>query len=374
MKRKVLALVIPALLAAGAAHAAEVYSKDGNKLDLYGKVDGLHYFSDNANSDGDQTYVRLGFKGETQINDQLTGYGQWEYQVNANTTESDHGNSFTRLAFAGLKFGDYGSFDYGRNYGVMYDVEGWTDMLPEFGGDSYTRSDNFMTGRANGVATWRNTDFFGLVNGLNVALQYQGANEDQKTNEQEGTGNGGDRTVQNSNGDGFGISSTYDFGMGVSFGAAYTSSDRTNEQVNTGGRVAGGDKADAWTAGLKYDANNIYLATMYSETRNMTPYGDDGVANKTQNVEVTAQYQFDFGLRPAVSFLMSKGKDLTGQGNDDSKDLVKYADIGATYYFNKNMSTYVDYKINLLDNDDSFYSRNNINTDDVVALGMVYQF
>ncbi|AGE94498.1 porin OmpC [Citrobacter farmeri] len=374
MKRKVLALVIPALLTAGAAHAAEVYNKDGNKLDLYGKVDGLHYFSDDANSDGDQTYVRMGFKGETQINDQLTGYGQWEYQVNANTTESDHGNSFTRLAFAGLKFGDYGSFDYGRNYGVMYDVEGWTDMLPEFGGDSYTRSDNFMTGRANGVATYRNTDFFGMVNGLNVALQYQGTNEDQITNEQEGTGNGGDRTAQNSNGDGFGISSTYDFGMGVSFGAAYTTSDRTNEQVNTGGRVAGGDKADAWTAGLKYDANNIYLATMYSETRNMTPYGDDGVANKTQNFEVTAQYQFDFGLRPAVSFLMSKGKDLTGQGNDDSKDLVKYADVGATYYFNKNMSTYVDYKINLLDNDDNFYSRNNINTDDVVALGMVYQF
>ncbi|OUE55978.1 porin OmpC [Citrobacter amalonaticus] len=374
MKRKVLALVIPALLAAGAVHAAEVYNKDGNKLDLYGKVDGLHYFSDNANSDGDQTYVRMGFKGETQINDQLTGYGQWEYQVNANTTEGDHGNSFTRLAFAGLKFGEYGSFDYGRNYGVMYDVEGWTDMLPEFGGDSYTYSDNFMVGRTNGVATYRNTDFFGLVNGLNFALQYQGANEDQITNEQEGTGNGGDRTVQNSNGDGFGISSTYDFGMGVSFGAAYTTSDRTNEQVNAGGRVAGGDKADAWTAGLKYDANNIYLATMYSETRNMTPYGDDGVANKTQNFEVTAQYQFDFGLRPAVSFLMSKGKDLTGQGNDDSKDLVKYADVGATYYFNKNMSTYVDYKINLLDNDDNFYSRNNINTDDVVALGMVYQF
>ncbi len=37
MKSKVLALLIPALLAAGAAHAAEVYNKDGNKLDLYGK-------------------------------------------------------------------------------------------------------------------------------------------------------------------------------------------------------------------------------------------------------------------------------------------------------------------------------------------------
>lgn len=124
MKRKVLALVIPALLAAGAAHAAEIYNKDGNKLGLYGKVDGLHYFSDDSSKDGDQTYMRVGFKGETQINDQLTGYGQWEYNVQANTTEGEGANSWTRLAFAGLKFGDYGSFDYGRNYGVLYDVEG----------------------------------------------------------------------------------------------------------------------------------------------------------------------------------------------------------------------------------------------------------
>lgn len=106
--------------------------------------------------------------------------------------------------------------------------------------------------------------------------------------------------------------------MGFSAGAAYTSSDRTNDQVNH--TAAGGDKADAWTAGLKYDANNIYLATMYSETRNMTPFGDSdyAVANKTQNFEVTAQYQFDFGLRPAVSFLMSKGRDLHAAGGADN--------------------------------------------------------
>ncbi|EAA7607793.1 porin OmpC [Salmonella enterica subsp. enterica] len=381
MKRKVLALVIPALLAAaGAAHAAEVYNKDGNKLDLYGKVDGLHYFSDNSGSDGDQTYVRFGFKGETQINDQLTGYGQWEYNVQANTTEGEGANSWTRLAFAGLKFGDYGSFDYGRNYGVLYDVEGWTDMLPEFGGDSYTYADNYMTGRANGVATYRNTDFFGLVDGLSFALQYQGNNENSG-NGNEGTNNRtDDDDFRRENGDGFGISTTYDFGMGFSAGAAYTTSDRTNDQVSRGEQYAKGDKADAWTAGLKYDANNIYLATMYSETRNMTPYGSldsdahGGVANKTQNFEVTAQYQFDFGLRPAISFLMSKGKDLVNNGVNDDKDLVKYADVGATYYFNKNFSTYVDYKINLLDDDDNFYADNGINTDDVVALGMVYQF
>lgn len=93
--------------------------------------------------------------------------------VNHSESQGTEGTK-TRLGFAGLKFADYGSFDYGRNYGVLYDVEGWTDMLPEFGGDTYTYSDNFMTGRTNGVATYRNNNFFGLVDGLNFALQYRG--------------------------------------------------------------------------------------------------------------------------------------------------------------------------------------------------------
>ena len=125
MQRKVLALMIPALLMAGAAHA-EIYNKDGNKLDLYGKVDGLHYFSDDTSKDGDQTYMRLGFKGETQINDMMTGYARWEYNIQANNTEG----LTTSPDTSGLRrceVGDYGSFDYGRNYGVLYDVEGWTD-------------------------------------------------------------------------------------------------------------------------------------------------------------------------------------------------------------------------------------------------------
>ncbi|KNC09763.1 porin [Klebsiella sp. RIT-PI-d] len=391
MKRKALAILMPALLLAGAANAAEVYNQDGNKLDLYGKVDALHYFSDDAASDGDQTYARLGFKGETQINDQLTGFGQWEYNVQANSTEGEGTNGWTRLGFAGLGFGDYGSFDYGRNYGVVYDVEAWTDMLPEFGGDTYTQTDVYMLGRTNGVATYRNNDFFGLVDGLKFALQYQGNNENPGSG--EGTNNG-NRKLARENGDGYGMSTSYDFDFGLSLGAAYSNSDRTDNQVARGYRdgvsyannYAGGDKAEAWTVGAKYDAYNMYLAAMYAETRNMTSYGNGdgewtgGIANKTQNVEVVAQYQFDFGLRPSVAYLQSKGYDLggqvarQGQWRYTDKDLVKYVDVGATYYFNKNMSTYVDYKINLLDEDDSFYADNGIATDDIVAVGLVYQF
>ncbi len=362
MKRNILAVVIPALLAAGAANAAEIYNKDGNKLDLYGKVDGLHYFSNDKNNDGDQSYVRFGFKGETQITDQLTGYGQWEYNVQANHAESQGTEGTkTRLGFAGLKFAEFGSFDYGRNYGVVYDVEGWTDMLPEFGGDTYTTTDNFMTGRANGVATYRNNNFFGMVDGWNFALQYQGKNENDK------------RELKKQNGDGVGVSTTYAIlDTGVSLGAAYSSSNRTIDQKDNS--TAGGNVADAWTVGAKYDANNVYLATMYAETRNMTPYGSasNTIANKTQNFEVVAQYQFDFGLRPSIAYLQSKGKNLAGPNGTDN-DLVKYIDVGTTYYFNKNMSTYVDYKINLLDEND-FTRANGIATDNIVATGLVYQF
>lgn len=378
MKVKVLSLLVPALLVAGAANAAEIYNKDGNKLDLFGKVDGLHYFSDDKGSDGDQTYMRIGFKGETQVNDQLTGYGQWEYQIQGNQTEGSN-DSWTRVAFAGLKFADAGSFDYGHNYGVTYDVTSWTDVLPEFGGDTYG-ADNFMQQRGNGYATYRNTDFFGLVDGLDFALQYQGKNGSVSGENTNG------RSLLNQNGDGYGGSLTYAIGEGFSVGGAITTSKRTADQNNTANaRLYGnGDRATVYTGGLKYDANNIYLAAQYSQTYNATRFGTSngsnpstsyGFANKAQNFEVVAQYQFDFGLRPSVAYLQSKGKDISnGYGASyGDQDIVKYVDVGATYYFNKNMSTYVDYKINLLDKND-FTRDAGINTDDIVALGLVYQF
>lgn len=367
MNVRILSVLVPALLSAGAVHAAEMYNKDGNKLDMYGKVDGLHYFSSDNNADGDQSYARLGFKGETQVSDQLTGYGQWESNIQANNDETSNDQLSTRLGFAGLKYGDYGSFDYGRNYGVVYDVTSWTDVLPEFGGDTYG-ADNFLQQRANGVATYRNSDFFGLVDGLNLAMQYQGKNDGNGE-----SNNGRDELRQN--GDGFGGSMTYDLGQGVSVGTAVASSKRTGEQNRM--EYGHGNKATTYTGGLKYDANNLYLATQLTQSYNATRIAGSGnvdaisgFANKAKNLEVVAQYQFDSGLRPSIAYLHSKGQQLEGFHD---QDLLKYVDIGTTYFFNKNMSTYVDYKINLLDESD-FTRRAGISTDNVVATGLVYQF
>lgn len=373
MKRNILAMVIPALLAAGAANAAEVYNKDGNKLDVYGKVDVRHYFADadkgKKSEDGDDSRVRLGVKGDTQITDQLTGFGRFEWETKTNKAEAkDEGENKNRLAYAGLKFADFGSIDYGRNYGVVYDTNAWTDVFPLWGADTMAQSDNFMTSRNRNLLTYRNNNAFGYVDGLSFALQYQGKNGD---NNKSSAGE-----AAKDNGDGYGFSAAYDLGWGVSLGGGYSNSSRTpNQQHNT---TAGGQKAQAWNVGGKFDANNVYLAAMYGQTLNTTRYGGskDSIANKTENVELVAQYLFDFGLKPSIGYNQSKGKDLGRAYNGktyNNQDLVKYISVGSYYYFNKNMSAVVDYKINLL-KDNDFTRENGINTDNVLGLGLVYQF
>ncbi|WP_272516447.1 MULTISPECIES: porin [unclassified Providencia] len=372
MKRNILAMVIPALLAAGAANAAEVYNKDGNKLDVYGKVDVRHYFADGKGSngtkseDGDDSRVRLGLKGDTQITDQLTGFGRFEWETKTNKTENNNDNK-NRLAYAGLKFADFGSIDYGRNYGVVYDTAAWTDVLPLWGGggDSMAQTDTYMTGRNRNLLTYRNNNAFGYVDGLSFALQYQGKNTE--------TNKSGVSDVYKNNGDGYGFSTAYDLGWGVTLGGGYSNSARTENQKKS---EATGDRAQAWNVGAKFDANNLYLAAMYGQTLNMTHYGkDDLVANKTENIELVGQYLFDFGLKPSVAYVQSKGKSLNNRAGVSygNEDILKYISVGSYYYFNKNMSAVVDYKINLLD-DNSFTKAAGINTDNVVGLGLVYQF
>lgn len=359
MKRNILAMVIPALLAAGAANAAEIYNKDGNKLDLYGKVDVRHYFANSeSGEDGDDSRVRLGVKGDTQITDQLTGFGRFEWETKTNKTENNNDNK-NRLAYAGLKFKDFGSFDYGRNYGVIYDTNAWTDVFPLWGGDTMAQTDTFMTSRNRNLATYRNNNMFGYVDGLSFALQYQGKNTDSN---KSGTGVG-----YKDNGDGYGFSTAYDLGWGVTLGGGYSNSARTEAQKTS---EAEGKRAQAWNVGAKFDANNVYLAAMYGEALNTTHFGDKHeIANKTQNVELVAQYLFDFGLKPSLGYNQSKAKDIAGGDGD----IVKYISVGSYYYFNKNMSAVVDYKINLL-KDNDFSEAHGLMTDNVVGLGLVYQF
>ncbi len=368
MKLCLISTLVPILMFSGGAGAAEIYNTDGNKLDLNGKIVGVHYF-DNNNTDSDHSYMRFGFLGEMQITPQLTGYGRWEYQAELDQGEKDASEeASTLLGFVGLKFADLGSFDYGRNYGVLYDVLAWTDRLPEFGGDAFG-ADNYMSHRGNNLATYRNTGFFGQVDGLNFAVQYQGENQ---AGDKKGVGRG----IEAANGNGYGMAVSYDLGWGISAIGALTSASRPDKQKDhLYGQ--GGNKANAYAGALKYDARNYYLAAMYSQSYNLLRFGDvkddkkiSGFANKAQTFEAVAQYLFDFGFSPSLAYVQTRG---CGIEKYNKQNLRKYFDIGATYNFNDNMATYIDYKINMLKGND-FTEKAGIKRDNIVATGLQYRF
>ena len=372
-------MLIPLLVASTAATASiEVWNKDSNKVDLYGRVYALNYLTDrdNQTGEGDKTTARLGMSGQTQITDGLTGYGRWEYEAKT----GEKADNETRYAFAGLNFGKYGSFDYGRNDGVLKTLTSYTDVLPEFGGDAANNDLYALSTRTKAVATYRNSDLFGLVDGLRFAVQYAD-NGDNSSTQNFGS------YKNHYNGDSaeaWGSAIDYDIlDTGITIGAGY---------AKTGGHK----DARAWTTGIKYDANNVYLAALYIEGKQH--YGwDNATTNrnaddlKTKGLELVAQYGIDLDVgrvTPSIAFIQHKVKDasrFTGDSGLKGDDYAKYVDLGVTYDFNKNFSAIVDYKINLLDKDDigarralygqSFnVAQNKATTKDTVALGLIYQF
>ncbi|OCG01412.1 porin [Gilliamella sp. wkB112] len=381
MKRNLLAIAIPALLIAGTASASiEVWNKDGNKVDFYGRVYALNYITDrdNQTGEGDNTTARLGMSGQTQVAEGVTGYGRWEYETN---TGEDADNE-TRYAFAGLNFGDFGAFDYGRNDGVLKTLTSYTDVLPEFGGDASNNNLYALSARTKAVATYRNSDFFGLVDGLRFAVQYADNGDNSSTKHF----NKHERDDGHDSAEAWGTVVDWDvLDTGISIGAGY---------AQTGGHK----DAKAWSAGIKYDNDNLYLAALYIQGKQK--YGwDNATINrnaddlKTKGFELVAQYGIDFEigrLTPSVAYIQHKVQDaskLSRSGDEELKgnDLVKYVDVGLTYDFNKNLQAIIDYKINLLDKDDigarrglydDSFNKSQIKatTKDTVALGLIYQF
>ncbi|MGL5345603.1 MAG: porin [Plesiomonas sp.] len=389
MKRTVLAAMIPAMLMATAANAAVIYDQNNNKLDLYGSVTGDYHFASNHNADmyqrGDQSYARLGLKGTTQINNNLQGFGHVEYNLATNQDSNFNGPSQLRLAYVGLKDDRYGSISYGRNWGVSYDVTGYTDVLPEWGEDTqgympeatnnYSGSAPtlFGNGRSDGVLQYRNN-----WDNFNLALQLLAPNDSY---DGDSSNHNYSRMVEN--GTGYGIAMSYDLDMGVTLGATYNNARKSDWQKEN---IANDKNAQLWSLGAKYDANNVYAAINYTQTKNqmaysMNPLGDASTvannssvnefASTSQAVFAVAQYNFDNGLTPSIGY--AQGWLRHPNGYVGNQDYSKYVDLALTYNFNSNMNAFVDYKINLLDNNE-YTATNALYTNNVAAVGLQYTF
>ena len=400
MKRNLLAVAIPALLVAAGANASiEVWNKDGNKVDFYGRVKAANHITDRGqDGEGDDTSARLGMSGQTQITDGITGYGRWEYEAKA----GKNSNNEVRYAFAGLNFGDLGSFDYGRNDGVLKAITAYTDVLPEFGGEAANNSWNVLSARTKAVATYRNNNFFGLSDDLSFAIQYadNGDNSDTfdgKTSkaiyEKDDAGNPEFDKFSGNSREAYGVNvqwNIFDTGLTVGAGYAQTAGKSKYEEGEN-------KKAKTWTTGIKYDNNNLYLGATYFQTKFNT-WNEKGVDGdrydnpKIKGVELVAQYGIDLEvgrLTPSLAYVQHKLSNIEDEYYDDKhkegRNLAKYISLGATYDLNKNFSAIVEYKFNLLDKRDTGAESNTAHeskgrhaykpgTKDVLGVGLIYQF
>lgn len=361
MKRNLLAIAIPAILTAGTVNASvEVWNQDGNRVSVEGRVKAANHITHKDNDNGDHSEAQLGFTGETQISDSLIGYGHAEWQTNAkNDNSMGAWKTETRYAFAGLNFGHLGSIDYGRNDGLIKGVSEYTDILPEFGGDSSSQEQYVLANRHSNLITYRNSSLFGLVDGLNVALQYA----DRLKNEVEGGPQSVPAPDKSDSRETYAVSFDYAIlDTGVSFAGAYA-------------ETSGKDYNTTWASGLKYDANDLLIAANYFQSRNKDADSTDDKAKRYWGFEAVAQYGIDFEvgrLIPSVAYIQHKQKDMPEGGKRG--DMVKYVDIGAKYQFNKNIAAVVDYKINLLKEKDTGSDGKEALTKNTVGIGLVYAF
>jgi predicted porin len=363
MKKTALTMAISSVLLAGGAQAATVYDQNDTKLEIGGRAQGMYYGTDDNDSEGDQSYLRLHFAGETKIAPEMQAFGFAEYNLPASGSDNDE----LRYAYAGIKHDRFGAFSYGRQDGLFTKaVNNYTDVLPEWGGDGLGKdTEVFGTGRTNGLAQYIYT-----YQGLTLGAQFTGNNDPQNADRSNRVGPNSTWNPKGS-AEGFAVSANYDFDMGLSLGTAYNQAGKTDEQAANA--TFGGDTdAKLYGVGAKYAVGDLYLAATYSHGEDhMYVSTFNGYAEKMDGYEAVAQYTIG-KFKPSLAYLRTDVKDSAHNIDDTA---TEYVSIGAWYNFTDNFNAYVDYKINLLDEVGST-NMNTLgkNTDDVVAVALQYNF
>lgn len=326
MKKTILALAVPAaLLIAGTATAANVYKTDSQSLDVYGKAEvdithagfgtqdvGKHNGTTGTDAQNDlESYGRIGLKGTTKINDDLSAFGRGEWQV---AGQNSDGSKFTaRHVYMGLDFGDSGNVKFGQTDTPMYtNVMSIVDIFDEWG---YVVENGVYGGNRQASQVIYSNDFGPVT----FQGSYQFHNQDGKDN--FGTGKS---TVQNS---AYSATLAYHTGVGLNVRGGYA---RQNYDASA--------YKNNWAMGLDYTMDNLYVAALYSATK----------------AEDTASVSTDLNAYDiAASYTMGKTRVYTGYAiqrtNGDaqeSKTAVNQYTLGAEYNFTSNFLSWVEYRHN----------------------------
>jgi Outer membrane protein (porin) len=157
MKKTILAVVTSSLFAAS-ANAAVVYDKDGQQVDIYGRMEydagQMGFKTSNAqdvNSFGGDASARLGINGKWATASDVSLLGKLEYQLNAEGNDAfsagkdaNTNSIFARYAFVGADFGNGIQATIGQQDSAYAELKDVTDTFNYFDG---VNEDQFGNGR-----------------------------------------------------------------------------------------------------------------------------------------------------------------------------------------------------------------------------------
>ncbi|KAB0300496.1 porin [Vibrio fortis] len=321
MDKKIISLAIGAAIFGSAVNAAQVYSDSETELNIHGRAQGAYYFSSDKNIDGDQSYIRVGLDGKSQINDDLYAFGLYELQFKSNSDANNDDEFDVRKGYVGVG-SEFWAVSYGRQFGAVTLVSDYTDIFPEFGNEAAgVSADVFGTGRSDSV--FKAT---GSYDALNVHVSYQGENDQVSTDASS-----------------YGIAADYALPFGVKVALGY----------NEGEGAAAGADSELVTAAVSYTYEDLYAAVLFSDGENWEKDGTDNGVDY-EGIEAVVTYQVTEELNALIGY---------NNLEKDGVETVDYYSLGGEYNLTPNFKTLAEYKITDVDGED-----------DVLALALRYSF
>ncbi|OOE46104.1 porin [Salinivibrio kushneri] len=320
MKKTILAMAVPALLAAGSASASiNLYDANGVKVDASGATE-VQYFSDLAeNSEGKFRHDDgdISINTTVAISDKINALGGFAYEFEDGDVSNDE-------LFVGFG-GDFGTVTFGRQYLIADDAGNGKDY--EFGGEGV----DFVAAKGDQVVkyVYDNGSFYA---GVSALLEEDGKESDAEAFDNNGNPVAGDDEDQIIDGRiGY---RTGDLDMRI---YAYNGTDVDAKDIN--------DAFDKSTLqldinGFNIEADYVMDAFSFAASYGQVEYEESNASGAELNVDtigLAADYTMGKNVF-AIGYNRYEG-DVTSQAQDFDQDTVY---VNATHNFHSNVAGYVE--------------------------------
>ncbi|MFV0576243.1 MAG: porin [Vibrio sp.] len=372
MKKTLIALAVAAASMATVANAATVYQDDTSSLDVGGRVEVRGNVGDaNKTQHDDSKYddasrVRLNLGGKQKYNDDVTFVGFTEYEVTEdNAANGDDGNWNTRYLYAGAET-TWGNVYYGHQDTSWTYLTNWTDATENYAGDinehlaaTADRADNVLRYAYMGERlTFQAHAQFNSTSDGSALTNYGSDSDNHDDNYESST-------------DAFGLMAAYKLTDSLEIGAGYAQADGglNGDYAGDRGNPDNGDNY-AYTAGIKYTNGGLWLATTYEGGR-ISKSELDADESDFNAVDATVAYTFgSYTVDLTYNwFDADENNDFFRQYNEENINL------GFKRQFTSNVTAFVVYRFNLLDDSDAQDGKaGERQQDDEAMFGLRYAF